>query len=663
MCICLSHPSAGDLYFFSDSDMDDSVKDKDYVQSSSDKSDSDDPREQKQPKIHITADQTDGKDEKKNYTRKKEKKAIKGETREVRKNRKKLRNLGQSYVTRKGIKVREKRFSELPTCRMNCKKRIDDTKRKNIFEEFWRIGDYEKRSSYIAGLITTIETQTSRKKVEGKKHKNRIISNKFSLSVNGAKVPICKRCFMLTFDITNRFMTTVIKNKGQSICGMMPGDGRGKSAPANKTPEEDMELIRKHISIIPAYESHYTRKDSTRKYLPSHYTLKKCYDEYKLWLPAEKKPVSQKIYEYQFRNSGIKIKMPNKDTCATCDKLRMLIKNDDSETVEELKIKLQAHQSEADRAYEAKRKDKEQALQDRSLLVYTFDLQQCLPTPDLKTSIAFYKRQLWTFNFTMRNLQSKQCYCFMWHEASGGRGADQIASCIYKHFLSIPLNNVSEITLYSDTCAGQNKNSFVLIMFSVLMKLYPGLKYINHKFLVPGHTHMECDSDHSVIERKKKTHSIALEHPRDWIQLVKTCGSSHQPFQVTEMGQNDFFQFSALLKKYFKNQKKDMDGEKLSWRDVKWFRYSQDIGIVQYKTSLDEHEPFKKVNFLGKTSLPPLINPPLSYKGPLPISIEKKKNLIEMLPYIDQTFHTFYNSLITKNDVIDAIESDSSEGE
>lgn len=106
-----------------------------------------------------------------------------------------------------------------------------------------------------------------------------------------------------------------------------------------------------------------------------------------------------------------------------------------------------------------------------------------------------------------------------------------------------------------------------------------------------------------------------------------------------------------------------MDGEKLSWRDVKWFRYSQDIGIVQYKTSLDEHEPFKKVNFLGKTSLPPLINPPLSYKGPLPISIEKKKNLIEMLPYIDQTFHTFYNSLITKNDVIDAIESDSSEGE
>jgi hypothetical protein len=34
------------------------------------------------------------------------------------------------------------------------------------------------------------------------------------------------------------------------------------------------------------------------------------------------------------------------------------------------------------------------------------------------------------------------------------------------------------------------------------------LQTIDHKFLVPGHTHMECDADHSIIERKK---SVLME--------------------------------------------------------------------------------------------------------------------------------------------------------
>lgn len=45
-----------------------------------------------------------------------------------------------------------------------------------------------------------------------------------------------------------------------------------------------------------------------------------------------------------------------------------------------------------DAAYNSKSKDKELLLSTPSLKVIVFDMQQCLPTPDLKTNVVFYKR-------------------------------------------------------------------------------------------------------------------------------------------------------------------------------------------------------------------------------------------------------------------------------
>uniref|UniRef100_A0A6P7HC18 Uncharacterized protein LOC114348922 n=1 Tax=Diabrotica virgifera virgifera TaxID=50390 RepID=A0A6P7HC18_DIAVI len=131
---------------------------------------------------------------------------------------------------------------------------------------------------------------------------------------------------------------------------------------------------------------------------------------------------------FEFRSLGIKIKKTNKDTCATCDKFAMVIKNSSEQDKQRLRDELKVHQTEAEAAYEAKRRDKEKSATDPCTLVYTFDLQQCLPTPDIKTSVAFYKRQLLTFNFTMRRCDDKQCFCYIWHQVIAGRGANQIAS-------------------------------------------------------------------------------------------------------------------------------------------------------------------------------------------------------------------------------------------
>ena len=60
------------------------------------------------------------------------------------------------------------------------------------------------------------------------------------------------------------------------------------------------------------------------------------------------------------------------------------------------------------------------------------------------------------------------------------------------------------------------------------------LEVIDHKFLLSGHTHMECDSSHSLIERNRKRYNGTIEHLHDWAQLIRMTGTK-KPFIVTEM--------------------------------------------------------------------------------------------------------------------------------
>ncbi|CAG4957072.1 unnamed protein product [Parnassius apollo] len=71
-----------------------------------------------------------------------------------------------------------------------------------------------------------------------------------------------------------------------------------------------------------------------------------------------------------------------------------------------------------------------------------------------------------------------------------------------------------------DTCGAQNKNIHVAAMFLCISKLIPDIR-IDHKFLIPGHTHMECDSVHAQIEQKKKNTDMSVHLPRDWYNLLE----------------------------------------------------------------------------------------------------------------------------------------------
>lgn len=210
--------------------------------------------------------------------------------------------------------------------------------------------------------------------------------------------------------------------------------------------------MRSHILSFPSYESHYTRRTNSTKYFPPHLNLQIMYNLY-----AEKveNPASRKIYEREFHALKLAFKKPQVDTCHKCDILNMKLKIAPTEETSIIENEIKNHQESADLAYKTKANDKEACKVDNRKKCFSFDLQQCLPTPSLVSSVAFYKRQLWTYNLTIYDNETGQSYNHMWHEATAGRGANEIASCLFHHLGKLP-STIEEVIFYSDTCGGQN---------------------------------------------------------------------------------------------------------------------------------------------------------------------------------------------------------------
>ena len=62
-----------------------------------------------------------------------------------------------------------------------------------------------------------------------------------------------------------------------------------------------------------------------------------------------------------------------------------------------------------------------------------------------------------------------------------------------------------------------------------------GIK-LNHSFLEPGHTHMEADTIHALIEKYKKSTSAIIEVPRDWSTTIRAIHRKNK-LHVTEIQQ------------------------------------------------------------------------------------------------------------------------------
>ena len=95
---------------------------------------------------------------------------------------------------------------------------------------------------------------------------------------------------------------------------------------------------------------------------------------------------------------------------------------------------------------------------------------------------------------------------------------------------------MTEVTLYSDTCGGQNRNQNIAAMFMYAVQHSTTLKCITHNFLESGHSHMEYDYMHAAIEHEKKYVFTML----DWISVFGRTSRRHK---VKNFHYEDFYDF------------------------------------------------------------------------------------------------------------------------
>lgn len=296
---------------------------------------------------------------------------VKPYARKLRAERTLKRNTGQEYVTAKGKIQRKRTMKPLPNCRMKCNEWLNSDMRQKIFEEYWKVGTHEKRMNFIGKLVTSHPVRTHRVR-DDDSLKERNITFSYAFEINVERRNVCKGCFQTTLDETDKFILNTLKNKSNSITGVVKEDNRGKHEPLNKTKPEQLQEVIAHIESFPKYESHYTRRVNDKLYLPSYLNLSKMYS---LYHEIYSNPVGRQIYEREFHKLKLAFKLPKTDMCHKCElmKMKLDITDDESER-EQIKLDQEKHHQEADMAYECKKANKDVSKNDKSLICFTFDL-------------------------------------------------------------------------------------------------------------------------------------------------------------------------------------------------------------------------------------------------------------------------------------------------
>lgn len=552
---------------------------------------------------------------------------------------KKSRNSGQAYETHSKNKIiREQRKIKPPCtqkCKLKCSNKFTDEERLQLFSKYWSLGDINKQREYINNSMQAIVPRYRYTRVGGTRSQ-RQHNNAFYFRKNNQKIRVCKVFFKNTLDINDRPIRTV-QNKRNKVAGtVIEPDLRGKHEKHRTLDPGIREGIRQHIESIPKIESHYTRAHTTRQFIDGSKSLADIHRDYKAICEQKREPhASYPIFQQVFtKEYNISFFTPKKDKCVTC----VAYENANESEKELLKTKYDEHLQEKEMSRAEKRHDKENF--EGILAVY--DLQAVMQLPKGDTSVFYYTSKLNVLNFTIYDLKTGSCECFVWDESNGHRGVNELGTCVYLYLKKKATTSDTDFMFYSDNCVGQQKNKFMLALYLYAVR-YLGIKSITHKYLVKGHTQNEGDAVHSLIERqvKRQLRGGPIYTPEGFISAIKAAKKNGEPFHINELCYEDFYDLKQLASAIG-----PINMSSVKWSDVKVIKVEKDSPCsLFYKLSYKNN--FEEVSVIKKKKLPDnLTIKPAFYTKP-GLASKKKEDLMELLKknYIPKFYSNFYNSL------------------
>lgn len=471
---------------------------------------------------------------------------------------KKRRERGATYKGRKNVNgemnydiPKEKRTMK-KTCnckaslnkssRLKCREFVEE-ERRLIFKKFWKGLDWKQKKTYISCMLEMKETKRARnRKNETSRRK---CSIEYYMTKGETKLRVCKTMFLNTHGIgefsalqwkkENSQLGEMDSNSDDDTEKSEPDQSRKRTA-RNEALKPRVDCLQLFLKDLPKLESHYCRASTSKLYLePIWKSKRSLYDVYAHEWCSEKnvKPLSIFTFEKYFAKFNLSLYIPKKDQCEICAEHEAGNLDD---------TKFQQHQIRKREARNEKQIDKES-----NNLVYTVDVQAVLLSPLSNVSANYFRTKLITHNYTIFDLKTHDGFCYLWNEAEGGVTADNFASLLCnflaKEVIPNKKNAESDIILYSDGCASQNRNSTLANALLNISALYSVT--IIQKYLEVGHTQMEVDTMHSVIERRMR--NVKINVPADYEQICRTARKKPCPYNVVYVTHNFFKNFNEVL--------------------------------------------------------------------------------------------------------------------
>ena len=159
-----------------------------------------------------------------------------------------------------------------------------------------------------------------------------------------------------------------------------------------------LECVHKHIQSLPVCTNHYSRATApNRQYLESEGSIRDLYRRYVSWM-IDFNPtvvlVKEKFYlKIIGKHYNIGFRPPKKDSCKTCELLKVQIQNIKKEQrdISVYKEMQKEHYSKVEKA--SKLMKSSNKLSDEWIAI-AMDLQHTMPVPKLSVGQAYYKRKL-----------------------------------------------------------------------------------------------------------------------------------------------------------------------------------------------------------------------------------------------------------------------------
>lgn len=340
--------------------------------------------------------------------------------------------------------------------------------------------------------------------------------------------------------------------------------------------------------------------------------------------------------------------LPKKDECDFCFRFKYCTEEEKNE----LKEELEKHFALKNKIRDLKLADKHLANEDGSTVLFCcFDMQKILLVPQGASSAFFYQSKLSCYNETCwsTHLNQKKAYLYTWHEGQLGKGANEVASCVFLFIETAvrnqPIENppVKEVRLWGDNCISQNKNRFI---FS--MEVFAAENFeitIIHRFLLKGHTQNEGDSVHARIETESKGKRLFV--PSHWRRVMRDAKKKDEDYIVVKMDQSKVYDFEDLFSR--QNWEYDVNGNKIKWTQVTEIKIVGGTrkAEIQYNYDPDSTVILRVDQRQGRPLNLKSYLPIEAYDGLLPIAAKKKKALLKLCEklVVPTKYHTFYQAL------------------